>query len=581
MNKQEIAATLEAMADLMELSEENPFRARSFRAGARALDGITGDLGDLIAGGRLREVKGIGSALEEVIADLWREGRSARHEELKSKVPPGLLEMLQVQGLGPKRARVLHQKLGICDLASLKAACKAGKVAAVSGFGEKSQEKILAGITYLGQVSGRFLFSEAREAARPLLDAVRAAPGVVRAELAGSLRRRRETVKDIDIVVSSRQPAAAMERFVAAAGAGAEVLARGETKTSVRLPRGIQADLRVVADAEYPFALLYFTGSMEHNTAMRGRAKARGFKLNEYGLFRVDAARPSEEGEPIPGLSEEEIFRALGLDPIPPELRENLGEIDLAEAHKLPDLVEVKDLRGIVHVHSVASDGRNTLEQLVEAARARGLEYLALSDHSQSAGYAGGLKEDRVIQQHQEVDRLNARLKGFRIFKGIESDIRADGSLDYPPEVLDRFDFVIASVHSAFSLSEDEQTRRVLKAMQDPHCTILGHPTGRLLLQREAFPLRMEEILRAAGDLGVIVEINANPLRLDLDWRWGKFAREAKVRTCISPDAHSIQDFDYHEIGVGIARKGGFPAREVVNTYAAGDFEKALSSRRA
>ncbi len=584
---------LEEMADLMELAGENPFRARSFRAAARSLEATTEDIGSLVASGRLKDVKGIGAALEGIISELCREGRSPRHEELKNAVPPGLLDLLRINGLGPKKARELYRTLGIADLAALESACRAGKVAEQTGFGEKTQEKILAGIEYLRQVGGRFLQDEALSAGRALLDRLRGDPDVLRADLAGSLRRRRETVKDIDLVASSSNPEAVMNRFVSAvepqrvtvepqrvAVEPQRVVAHGPTKSSIRLGSGIQADLRVVSDAEFPFVLLHFTGSMEHNTAMRGRAKARGLKLNEYGLHRLGAGDGESVGETLACRSEEEIFSALGLEFIAPELRENRGEIELAEAGRLPRLVEAGDLRGVVHAHTTYSDGRNSLEQMAEATRAAGYSYLAVTDHSQSAGYAGGLREDRVREQHREIDALNGRLKGFRIFKGIESDIRTDGSLDYPPEVLDLFDFVIASVHSNFGLSETEQTERVLRALRDPHCTILGHPTGRLLLERSGFAIRMEDVIRAAAELGAAIEINAHPRRLDLDWRWGNLAREIGLKTCISPDAHSAEGIRLIDFGVGIARKAGFTAREVVNTYPAEEFAAWIRTRR-
>lgn len=425
-------------------------------------------------------------------------------------------------------------------------------------------------------MEGRFLLAVGLAAAVPLKEHLKAGPAVKRVEIAGSLRRWKETIKDVDLVAAVKKPeeaVALMERFVRWEGVQ-EVIARGETKTSVRLEGGLQADLRVVAEEAFPFALQYFTGSKEHNTELRGLAKEKGLKLNEYGLFKVDSE------ERVPCRDEAAVYKALGLDFIPPELREAQGEIELARERKLPELVEFGDLRGVVHAHTSASDGVATLEEMAEAARAMGFEYLGITDHSQSAGYAGGLKEEAVLKQHREIDRLNARLKGFRIFKGIESDIRSDGSLDYPPEVLDRFDLVIASIHSGFNLPVEEQTARVIKAMEDPHTTFLAHPTGRLLLQRDGFALHMEKVLEAAGKLGVAVEINAHPLRLDLDWRWGGFARAHGVKTSINPDAHAVAGIEDMRYGAGIARKAGFTARQVVNTYSIKEFEKFIRARR-
>lgn len=578
MKKGEIAAALEEMADLMEVRGENPFRVRSFRNGARALEGITDDLASRVAAGDLARVPGIGKTLAELIGEMVLTGRSSRLEELRQDVPSGVLDLVAIPGLGPKKARILHEKLGIAGIDELERACEEGRVSGLPGFGEKSVQKIRAGIAYRRTVSGRFLVVQALDVAEPLRDYLATAPEVVRVEIAGSLRRRRETVKDVDFIASVTAASDAgrvMEHYLSWKGIR-EVLARGETKSSVRLRSGIQADLRVVEDRAFAPALQYFTGSKEHNVALRGLAREHGLTLNEYGLFPVAGSR--EEATPCP--DEAALYAALGLDWIPPELREDQGEIELARRHLLPDLVAGRDLRGVVHVHTTYSDGKHTLEEMAEAARGLGFEYLGVSDHSQSAGYAGGLKEDAVRRQHDEIDGLNEKYRDFRIFKGIESDIRADGSLDYPEHILDLFDFVIAAVHSSFQLSGEEQTRRVIRALEDPHTTFLAHPTGRLLLDRDSYELDMERVLETAGRLGVAVEINAHPRRLDLDWRWGKFAREHGVRTAIHPDAHAITGYEDIHFGVGIARKAGFTAADVVNTYGPGEFRRFLATRR-
>jgi DNA polymerase (family 10) len=578
MDKQDVAAALEEMADLLEIRGENPFKVRSFRNGARAIEGLADDLEARVAAGTLTELTGIGKTLASTITELVRTGRLAELEALRRESPPGLLELLAIPGVGPKKAKALHEELGVASIDDLERACKEGRVAGLSGFGKKTAEKILAGIAYRRQYSGRFLVSEAFATAAALVERLRPLKALDRVEIAGSLRRRRETVKDIDVVATLKDESAAdsVMEHLAAWEEVQEVLARGPTKASVRLRRGLQVDLRVVPRSSFAAALQYFTGSKEHNTALRGRARDLGFKLNEYGLYRLEDGAE----RPVPCEDEAALYRQLGLDWIPPELREDAGEIELARERRLPSLVRLEDLRGIVHVHTRYSDGADTVEAMAEAVRALGYRYLGVSDHSQSAGYAGGLKEDDVRRQHREIDQLNRGFENFRIFKGIESDIRADGSLDYPAEVLDGFDFVIASVHSSFQLPIEEQTRRVIRAMEDPHTTFLAHPTGRLLLSREGYAIDMEKVLAAAGRLGVAVEINAHPSRLDLDWRWGAFARAHGVLTAIHPDAHEaggIRDVVY---GVGVARKAGFSAAEVVNCLERREFESFLKRRR-
>jgi DNA polymerase (family 10) len=571
VEKDEIISVLLEMADLMEIESENPFRPRSFRAAARALEALPGDFAALLASGRLREVRGVGDSIAKEIEEITAHGESMRHRELVAAVPEGVRSMLAVPGLGPKKVRALWQRLGITGLDLLEAACRDGKVAELAGFAEKSQQKVLEGIQYLRSVSGRFLFAEVEPLVERVLAHLATCAAVQRLEAAGSFRRRMETVKDLDFVASSAAPEAVSAHFLKLDGV-ADVIAHGSTKTSVRLGSGIAVDLRLVSDEEFPYALCHFTGSREHNTALRALAKEKGLKLNEYGLFRgEDLLRCRDEAE---------IHAALGLAYMPPELRENRGEVELAAKGPLPDLVEESDLRGVLHVHTTYSDGANSLDEMVEAAKSRGLSYLGVADHSQSAFYAGGLKEKDVLRQHEEIDRLNAKLRGFRIFKGIESDIRADGSLDYPPEVLDRFDFVVASLHSSLSQPREEMTQRVLRALSDPHTTILGHATGRLLLRREGVALDLDRVLEAAAAEGVAVEINANPQRLELDWRYGPRARELGVVTSINPDAHSTAGIADMRYGVGIARKAGFGPLSVLNAWSAEEFAEFIGRRK-
>ena len=581
METREIAAVLQGIADYMEVRGENPFKVRSFRNGARAIEALGEDVAERVSEGTLAEVPGVGKALVEVITELIETGQSSRLAELRASVPAGLLDMVGIPGVGPKKAKLVYDRLKISDVEGLRAAAEDGLLVELPGFGEKTVVKILEGIAYRKTVSGRFLYIDGEHVAKSLVEHLRGASEVVRIELAGSLRRRRETIKDVDIVVSVRSAedaGAVMDRFVAWE-AVQRVIARGETKASVYLDGGLQVDLRVVDDACFPAALLYFTGSKEHNTALRGLAKEKGLKLNEYGLFRVQESADGEDTL-LPCEDEAAIFAALRLDYIEPELRENLGEVEWARESALPKLLEVGDIRGIVHAHSTYSDGKNTIAEMAGAARERGFLYLGLTDHSQSAGYAGGLKKEAVLKQHEEIEALNEDLEEFRIFKGIESDIRMDGSLDYDDDVLDLFDFVIASVHSGFQLGESEQTERVIQALECPYTTFLAHPTGRLLLQRDGYAINMERVLEAAGELGVCVEINAHPKRLDLDWRLGNFARRHGVKTAIHPDAHNVNGLDHVIYGVGIARKAGFSKEDVVNTYDVEAFEEFIGRRR-
>ena len=572
MDRTEVVKILNFMADLLDLESDNPFRSRSFRSGARALEGLSGDLSQLVEAQELTSVKGIGESIAAVIADLLTTGSTGRLDELLEAIPEGVRDMLSIAGLGPKKIRVIWKEMGIEDVEVLAEACREGRLAGFKGFGAKSEAKILQGIDYMESVSGMFLRVECEKVAAELLDYVAGCTAVDRVEVAGSYRRAKEVMKDLDLVISTADPAAVVEH-ICSWPRSAEVVARGESKTSLRCPGGLGVDFRIVEDSQFPFALCHFTGSKEHNTAMRARAKKQGLKLNEYGLFRGD--------ELAECCSEEEIHRALGLDFIAAELRENFGEIALAADSSLPELIEEDDIRGLVHLHTDYSDGEAGIEEMAEAAHARGLCYMGVTDHSQSAFYAGGLKPDDVKRQHEEIDSLNASMKDFRIFKGIESDILADGSLDYEDEVLELFDFVIASLHSSFNQPLEEMTNRVLRALANPYTTMLGHVTTRRLLRRDGVALDMEKILTAASADGVVVEVNANPRRLDLDWRHGPRARELGLLTSVNPDAHTVEGIGDIRFGVGIARKAGFEASRVVNTLDADSFGEFIGRRRA
>ncbi len=564
MNKKDVAKILEEIAILLELSGENPFKSRSYENVARALEQHEEDIETLVKEKRLREIKGVGDALEQKIEELVTTGTLEYHQELRSKFPETLFELFGIPGLGAKRIKQLYEELGIKSLAELEAACNGDEMTNLKGFGDKMRQKILDGISLVKKHRGLYLLNRAWTEATMLRDYLAKDKSVIRIEIAGSLRRRKEVIKDIDILASSKNPKKLMERFVEAERVD-RVTGHGDTKSSVILKSGIAADLRVVTDEEFPYALHHFTGSKEHNVAMRQRAKDMDLKMNEYGLFRGD--------KNVKCKDEAAIFKELDLPFIPPELREDMGELDVK---KIPKLVERDDLVGLIHCHSTYSDGRDTIEHMAEAATERGYKYLILADHSQSAAYAGGLTPDKVKKQHGEIDKLNKKLKGFRIFKGIESDIRTDGSLDYEEDVLKSFDFIIASVHSKLEMSQDEATKRVVKAIENPYTSILGHPTGRLLLSRDGYPLDYEKVFDACRANNVAIEINANPHRLDLDWRYIKRAKDKGLWFSIGPDAHEVAGIDNVEYGVGIARKGWIEPKNLINCLSA---EKLLKWR--
>lgn len=573
MNRKDVAAALEEIGVLLELSGENPFKTRAYHAAARTIAGLDEDLATVVAEGRLGDIKGIGRALEEKITTLVTTGSLPYLDDLRAKLPEGLLEWLRIPGLGPKKVRAIHEALDITTLGELEYACRENRLRDLDGFGETSQRKILDGIARFRAHAGRFLQPVVRSQAERLLEVVRDVPGVARTEVCGSVRRRGETSKDIDVVVVASDGGAVMDA-VAGADLVAEVTARGPTKLSVVLAAGPGADIRVVDDEAFPFAVVYFTGSKEHNIRLRSRAQERGLKLNEYALTR-------EDGTTLACADEGEVYAALDLAWVPPELREDRGEIEAAEKDDLPVLVERGDLAGVLHCHSTWSDGAATIEEMAEGARARGYGYLGLTDHSQSAAYAGGLDPDRVRAQHEEVDALNARLDGaFRVLKGIEVDILPDGSLDYDDDVLASFDLVIASVHSRFGLSEDAQTARVLRALDNPYVDVLGHPTGRLLLSRDPYPIDLRRVVEAAADRGIAVEVNAHPQRLDLDWETLRYGLGRGLTTAINPDAHDVPGLDLIDHGLGIARKGGCRRDDVLNARPLDRLLEHLAARR-
>jgi DNA polymerase (family 10) len=518
-----------------------------------------------VAAKRLGEIKGIGEALEQKITELVETGRLRYYEELKASIPPGLIELLEIPGLGPKKIQALRKKLGVDTVAKLEAACRAGQVSELEGFGEKTQTNLLEGIERHRTYASKHLLSDSLAVAEPLLEALRACPEVTRCSTAGSLRRFKEVVGDIDLLASSQEPAAVIEFFTAQPGI-LKVTAQGDTKASVILAGGIQCDLRVVADAEYPSALAYFTGSKEHNIVMRQRAIARGLRLNEYGLFRSK----EETRDPalrVPGQTEEEIYGELGLAFVPPELREDHGEFAAAEKNELPRLIEWTDLRGALHNHSNWSDGHDTLEAIAAYMEDLGLSYWAITDHSKSSVQANGLTADRVREQIREIGRINAELAGrgddFRLLTGTEVDILKD-RLDFEDDLLAELEVVVASLHVP-SGQEAENTKRLIRAAEHPLVHMLGHPTGRLLLRREPYPVNVPAVIDACAATGTWIELNCNPWRFDLDWRHWPYAKSKGVRCVINPDAHRNDQAGYLRLGAGLARKGWLEKQQVIN----------------
>lgn len=575
--KQGLIAALKQCAVLMEVSGENPFRCRAYEQGARVLEGLEGEPADWIEQGLLAKTKGIGKVLAEKIEEWAQSGRLKMLEELQRKVPAGLLEIENIPGVGPKKTKLLWEEKGIDTLEKLEAAARDGSLAELPGFAKRTAEKILAGIEQRRRYSKRHSLELATLAAKAILERLRPLPQVGRIELAGSLRRSRETVKDLDIVATSTDPKPVMRAFVETPGVES-VIAHGDTKSSILLEGGLAVDLRVVEADQFAAALNYFTGGKQHNTALRARAKRMGFKLNEYGLF-PDTDKPNVK--PLPTPDEAALYAHLGLACIAPELREDMGEIEAAEQDNLPELLTSAQMVGVLHCHTNYSDGRNTLLEMATACHEAGYQYLGVCDHSQSAAYAGGLKPEDVVRQWDEIDRLNKKFKGFKILKGIESDILADGSLDYEDDLLEGFDLVVVAIHSGMNMGEGEMTDRICRALEHPATTILAHPTGRLLLRREAYAVDLERVLETAAKHRVVVEINANPWRLDLDWRWIRRARAMGCRFAINPDAHVTAGLEHIPLGVGIARKGWLGPKDVINTKPLNAFKSWLDKRKA
>lgn len=565
MDRHEIAQVLEEIAALLEFQGANPFRARAFSTAARVLDEMDG-AAIRLEPGHLEQLPGFGPRTAEVVRDLATTGESRLHRELSDATPPGLMELLALPGLGARKIMKLHGQLGITSLDDLEQALQEGQVATVSGFGQRTEQRLQEGIQFLRQSAQRRRRPEALVLAGRLLELLRGCPGVVRAAYAGELRRGMETVDGLDLVCAVEGAGAdsVVSSFLQAVGGRGEP--EGNTGAFARLPDGFQMRLRCVGEEAFAAALAFATGSPQHVSSLTGLADQHGLVLDESGLW--------ENGKRVGFSDEDALYSLLGLPVLPPELREGCGELEAAVAGQLDGLLQESQLRGCFHCHTDYSDGKVSLRQMAEAARARGWRYLGLGDHSQAAAYAGGLRHDDVVRQHAEVDQWNHENgSDLWLFKGIEADILTDGRLDYDDEILSRFDYVVASVHSGFGMSQAEMTSRVLKSLENPHTTFLGHPTGRLLLLRAGYLIDLDAVIQAAAERGVGIEINANPYRLDLDWRYWRRARQLGVRTAINPDAHSIPELDYVDYGVTVARKGWLCAGDVVNTWELGEVQ--------
>ena len=582
MDNADVVDILEEIAVFLDLKGENPFKTRAYVNGARTIETLGTPIAKLVDEERLGELKGFGVALQQKVTALVTTGRLKYYEDLRKSIPPGLIEMLDIPGLGPKKVKLLHDKLEIDTLEALEDACQNDQISGIKGFGAKTQTKILEGIEFRKKYASHFRLDICIATAQPILEILREHPEVIRCSEAGSLRRRKEILHDIDFLVSSKSPAQVIEFFVSLPWV-THILANGETKASVILNGGLQADLRVVEDKSFPFALAYFTGSKEHNIIIRRRAIERGLRLNEYGLFR------SKEETKDPELciecqSEEDIFKHLDLNYIPPEIREDQGEFEAAESNQVPRLVDWIEMRGSLHNHSDWSDGRQSLDQIVEDCLELGFSYWAVTDHSKSSFQANGLKADRLEKQITTVQAINQRLSdektAFRLLTGTEVDILSDGSLDFDDEILSKLDVVVASIHQGFTQSKEQLTDRLIKAAENPNVHMLGHITGRLLLEREAYPIDHTAVIDTCARTGTWIELNASPYRLDMDWRWWKAARDKGVKCVINCDAHHLDHASFLRLGAEHARKGWLRREDIINTLPYEELMKELSKKR-
>ena len=555
-DKHQLARLLEEIAVFLELKGDNPFKIKAYNTAAQTIEKLDMELPQLAE--HWSSIKGIGKTIGQQVEEFATTGELAFYHELKLAVPSVLFDLVKIPGLGPKKALVLHEKLGIASVGELEYACRENRLKDIAGFGEKTQARILQGIEYNKKFQGQFLLGDALPIAEKMVQYLAAQPSVAKAQIAGSIRRRQETVKDMDIVVASHDEANANQAVVSMPGVQ-QVISQEPTKISLSLITGMNLNVRIVAPRYFPPCLHHFTGSQEHHLALLALANEQGFQVNEYGIT-------DSNGQLLTIATEQDIYSRLGLDYIPPELREGRGEIELAQQGRIPQLIGREQIKGMFHAHTVYSDGTATIAEMAAACQSKGWKYLGITDHSQTAVYAKGLRIEAVRKQRREIEGINEQIPDIRLLAGIESDILPDGSLDYPDDVLAEFDFVIASVHSAFRQSEAEMTRRIQRAMDNQYVTMLGHATGRILLARQGYDVDLSALIRTAAETATIIEINANPYRLDLDWRYHQQAKEQGVLFAINPDAHSVAEIDNMEYGIAMARKGGLTAADVVNT---------------
>jgi DNA polymerase (family 10) len=584
MNNRDIAAAFEEIADLLEFQNANPFRVRAYRNAGRRIGDLSESLADIAADPerKLTDLDGIGKDLAEKIETLLATGRVPMLEELRAEIPVGVLDLLRIPGLGPKKAAVLFNELGIASLDMVRAACEAEQIRVLKGFGAKTEEKILAGIDLAARAHERMYWAKADEIVEELLAHMRKHKGIKQMEVAGSYRRGRETIGDVDLLVDAKDADAVMDHL-GKFGEVADVIGRGDTKMSIRLASGLQIDLRVVPHKSFGAALQYFTGSKDHNVILRGMAKDRGLRINEYGVFRVsdeedeDEEKDPQRGEFVAGRKEADVYKTLDLPCFPPEIREARQEFQWAAEGKLPKLVELADLQGDLHMHTTASDGKASLREMVEAAQARGLKYIAITDHSKRVSMANGLDGARLRKQWKEIDRLNKELDGFVVLKGIECDILEKGGMDLPDDVLAEADWVVASVHYGQQQPREQITERILGALENPHVSIIAHPTGRLINRREPYEVDLGKVMAAAAKRGKFLELNANPARLDLDDVQCAAAKRQGIPIVISSDAHRTSGLDVLRYGILQARRGGLTADDVANTRPWAKVKKMLA----
>ena len=571
--RREIVKTLSNIATLLELKGENSFKIRAYKTGSDIIENFSGDIEQIAKDEKLDEIKGIGKALASKIQEIINTGKLSYYENLKSEFPDSIFELFDISNLGPKKIKNLYDSLKIDSIEKLEASCRSGEISQISGFGEKSVAKILEAIAFRKDNAKFFRTGDIAPIAEIILNFLKKLPQVSQAKIAGSYRRGKEIVHDIDFIVATKSPVEVIDQFTKMVEVD-EIISKGKTKSSIRLNNGLQCDLRAVKSSEFPFALSYFTGSKAHNIRMRSLANSNEYTLNEYALIQKN------KNEQIPIQNETELYEKLGLTYIPPALREGQGEIEASQNSTLPNLVKIDNLKGTFHNHTTASDGKNSLEEMANAAKDLGLQYLGISDHSKSSVQANGLSADRLLNQIDEVKKYNNNAENFKVFSGVECDILKNGNLDYDDSILSQLDYSVASVHSSFSLTEKEMTKRVIKAIENPFVTMIGHLTGRLLLIRKPYDINVSKIIDACAENNTIIEINANPRRLDMDWRWWKHAKDKGVKCSINPDAHKIEHFQFLHFGIKIAQKGWLESSDVVNCLPLGKIEKLLNLKK-